>query len=77
MPVARIGVHPLVVAVAFGLIGPAAVAEDEEDALPVEDTADEPLAAAAAPPVDARAIDPAEFARVEAEWFAVRGLKVR
>ena len=65
----RIAVHPLVVAAAFGLLGPAAMADDLDDGefLSVDDgnaTSGDVV------------VDPAEYARVEAEWFAVRGLKV-
>lgn len=65
----RIAVHPLVVAAAFGLLGPAAMADDLDDGefLSVDDGSSTPGDVV---------VDPAEFARVEAEWFAVRGLKV-
>lgn len=62
---ARFAAHPLVVAAAFGLLGPAALAQDEET--------DEILPLA---PEPAPAYDEAEFARVEAEWFKVRGLRI-
>jgi hypothetical protein len=70
----RIAAHPLVVAAAFGLLGPAAMADDLEDTefLIVDGAESSSLADA---PKDV-VIDAAEFARVEAEWFAVRGLKV-
>lgn len=65
----RIAVHPLVVAAALGLLGPAAMADDLDDGefLSVDD---------GSAATDDVVVDPAEFARVEAEWFAVRGLKV-
>lgn len=66
----RIAVHPLVVAAAFGLLGPAAMADDLDDGefLSVDEGDDAPARDVV--------VDPAEYARVEAEWFAVRGLKV-
>ncbi len=66
----RIAVHPMIVAAALGLLGPAAMADDLDDGefLSIDD-------GTAAPSGDV-VVDPAEFARVEAEWFAVRGLKV-
>lgn len=64
---ARFAAHPLVVAVAFGLLGPAAVADDDLDLGEAD---------ASALDGDSDAIDPAEYARVEAEWLAVRGLPV-
>ena len=72
----RIAAHPLVVAVAMGLLAPSALeslpetpvasAPDDLPQADVDDIASE-LAS-----VDLPSIDPDEFARVEAEWLAVR-----
>lgn len=70
MSQARIAAHPLVVAMAFGLLGPAALADDDTEApAPLIDDAE----LGALPDVPS-AIDPDDFARVEREWLAVRGI---
>jgi len=72
MSVRKVAAHPLVVAVAFGLLGPemleplpmssddADISSCEEDGLLPEITS----------------VDPEEFARVEREWQAARDLTV-
>jgi hypothetical protein len=72
MASARIAAHPLVVAMAFGLIGPAAIAaEDESEASTI--TADDDAFFSVVD--EPSAIDPDDFARVEREWLAVRNLQ--
>lgn len=78
----KIGAHPLLVAVALGLLGPNALArEREEDELLPDgglrfvDAAPDELVV---PGFEADRMDEGasaeEFARVEAEWLAVRDL---
>lgn len=78
----RFAAHPLVVAVAFGFLTPSAAAfaddgkEDPKDdpiADPSEDFDEELVAELASSAV---AIDPAEFARIEAEWVVARNIVV-
>ena len=71
MSVARFAAHPLVVAVALGLLAPPILADGDDT--PARDDGSE--LPAAAPEVAAPAIDPAELARVEREWLAVRDLE--
>lgn len=69
MSAVKVGAHPLVVAVAMGLLGPSLLTEiDEDDALSVsvEDDTDTHAADVPEPPSSD------EFARVENLWHEVR-----
>ncbi len=78
MSVQRMAAHPLVVAVALGLLGPDALTT-LPDAPAREGRTEESLEGfglddglTEAP----RDIDPEDFARVEREWYEARDLKV-
>lgn len=72
---ARVAAHPLIVAMAFGLLGPAALADDEVDATAAPSTSlDEATTDASLAAAVPEAIDADDFARVEREWLAVRNL---
>jgi len=60
----KFGAHPMVVAVAMGLLGPSALFDEDESA----SSQTEPTTAEAVP----EAPSPAEFARVEDLWYSVR-----
>ena len=84
MPVSRLAVHPMIVAVAMGLLAPqslTSLGEAEEPEVgsddPMEDDADDllrfeadlaSLASTEFAPPPLAPVDPAEFARIEALW---------
>lgn len=76
MAVQRFVAHPLVVAVALGLLTPAALEEDldahDRKTPRTTETVD-----VGGVPVAVREIDPDEQARVEREWQVARDLTVR
>lgn len=71
MPVTKFAAHPLVVAVALGLLTPDALSEAVEEPSRHESAHRVDLAGE---PVEVREIDAAEFARVEQEWVVARDL---
>lgn len=69
----KVGAHPLVVAVALGLLGPAALAEESEEELEAAarcDTCDGSCAAACAPAAPAPVADPLSV-QVAEVWDAM------
>jgi hypothetical protein len=74
----RVGAHPLVVAVALGLLAPEALADEDDEAsvegAPTTRTLDPTAAPLDAAELSKREIDPADFARIEQEWFVYRKL---
>jgi hypothetical protein len=66
----KIDAHPLVVAVALGLLGPGVLLRDEEEREePCEGCRDHDLEPAVSPWEPGPAPDPEEFHRVEIEWL--------
>ena len=77
--IARFAAHPLVVAVALGLLGAHAIdAESEEDTVRDGggDATPDVVPTDASDRFEVRSIDAAELARVEQEWLAARDLIV-
>ena len=67
----KVAAHPMVVAVALGLLGPEALDEDSDDPRPAAEGSTQALGVADPP-------SEAEFQRVEGLWLAARaGLDVR
>jgi hypothetical protein len=64
----KVGAHPMVVAVAMGLLGPGALLDESPRAERAGTTAPEPDQA----PVEAEQVSAEEFARVESLWHEVR-----
>lgn len=72
----KIGAHPLVVAVALGLLAPGALADEEEDVnvetkRSVHHQLDEPVDRLMA---EAQPVSADDYARVAAEWHEARDL---
>lgn len=70
----KVAAHPMVVAVAFGLLSPAALADETDAKAKTADCADcgDDAALAYSDLSDAPSAD--DIARVEAEWVVVRDL---
>ena len=68
MSAVKVGAHPMLVAVAMGLLGPGALVEDEEsaDSLFSIEAPSDPIEP------DPEPTSPEDFARIEDLWYEVR-----